>query len=173
MANEKSIEKILQQNSFEFVTGDLDLLYGRTYVRDNGDSFDIIEIVDLDSACGADGQIMVQARVTSFDYVDAKQHKSVQESHDTSSWLPDLARKDKNAARLAYAESIASYGIVDPAGYSASHFVAVFDRSYEKDARERWTSNRVFGWGYAAILRAVENATAACDYRGLPHDISD
>ena len=117
---------------------------------------------------------MVQARVTSFEWLSTQDHKSIQESFDTSSWLPDLARNNKNAARLAYAESVASYGKADPAGYGPNHFVAVFDRTYEKDAREHWTSNRVFGWGYAAILRAVENAIAACDScQVFPHEISD
>jgi len=72
--------------------------------------------------------------------------------------------------RLAYAHDIASYGIADEELY----FTAIFDREDYKDSRERW-GNIVPGWGYAAILRAIENAldTLVGGFVCLPHKITD
>lgn len=174
MSNEKGVRRLLEREGFIDVMSDVDLSYGGTFARDNGDYFDIIEIVDLDSASGAEGQILVSAKTVSFDYLSPSDHKSVQSCCDTKSYLPDIVRRaGKAIARLVYAVDIASYGKYDPAGNCASWFVAVLDREAFNDSREKW-GNRVNGWGWAAVTRAIENAIA-CHDNGyyLPHDILD
>ena len=170
MASQKTIERFLQQNDFTMIMGDIDLTYGQTWIRDNEYYFDIIEIVDLDSAAGASGQILVEAKTTSFDYLTPQDHKSVQSCMDCKCWLPRIARGNRAMGRLAYAADIASYGIADEHGWNT----AIFDRSDYRDSREKW-GRIVPGWGYAAIQRAIDNAMdwLVGGYVCLPHELSD
>ena len=150
------IRKDLEKAGFVEVMADVNLEYGGVFMRDH-DWFDVIRITGLDSACGADGQILVEALTTSFDYVRGKaQWQSILSFSDAKRYLTQshISKADK---RLLLAEAIVSYGIYDPASYSQSYFVAILDRKAHKDAREPWEAN-VKGWGYAAFRRAVNMA---------------
>ena len=138
---------------------DVSLQYGGMFIRDEQDYFDVIKITDLASACGADGQVMVEALVTSFDYLNKGELKSMLDFSDCKRVLTrkDIGKADK---RLLLAAEMISYGIYDLAtSYHGPQtpFVAILDRAGHRDSREKWEVN-VRGWGQAAFRRAVNLA---------------
>lgn len=164
MATQESIRALLKANGYEEMWGDVDLLYGATFLKASDTEpagaagwYDVIEIVDLDSACGADGQVMVTSRNTSFDYAHGKDLKRAVDCHGGLETLKHVARENKSDARKLLAVWLHGYGIADPNGYGDSDFVATVDREAHKHAKEPWESN-VQGWGMAALERAVEEA---------------
>lgn len=168
MANTKSIIRLLERNGFAEVCSDHSYPLQGTFVREVESApynvFDVIVATDLEGACGADGQVLVEAYSTCFDFARGREDwLNILSCMDTKSYLPGIAKKDRRIARLILASDFVQYGKSDPAGYGQSWWVAVSDREWEKDAREKWENNRVYGWGYAAIQRAVENCIAACN----------
>ena len=170
--NANGIEKYLTAEGFAMVTGDVNLEYGQTWVREYELEavFDVVEICDLDSAAGCEGQLLVTARQTWLPCAlepGRNRWLGILQCCDVKSWLPSIAKHDKQLARLAMAEACASYGWSDPAGYGIHEFVALdWEPHYHPenctlfDEQEKYT---VKGFGWAAVLRAIENAIAMCE----------
>jgi hypothetical protein len=155
------IRKDLENAGFVEVWADVDLAYGGIFIRDER-YFDVIRITDLASACGADGQVLVEALTTAFP-IDKHQLASVLSSQGYDS----LTHIDKEYRRVVLASAMVEYGLYDPQGYGQSYFVAILDRSDYNDAREKWEVN-VKGWGMAAFRRAVGAAIDLCDGYQIP-----
>lgn len=167
MQGDSAIRRDLKNAGFVEMWSDMNLTYGGMWVRPEERShdqvpnyYDVIEITDLDSACGADGQVLVTSRSTSFDYAHKGELKSAVASHGGEETIKRVAREDKAGARLLLAAWLAEYGIADPNGYGDGCFVATIDREAHKGAREPWEAT-VNGWGWAAFRRAVQEAIEA------------
>jgi len=170
----KRIEGFLRNEGFTMTTGDINLEFGQTWVRecdyDRG-IFDVVEIVDVDSAAGCDGQILVTARQTWMPNAlepGRDTWMDILQCCDIKSWLPAIAKHNKGFARLVMAGECVSYGWSDPAGYGIHEFVAIADHDVHWhpeeytlfDEQQRYT---VKGYGWAAVYRAVVNAIAMCE----------
>ena len=150
------IETILEKNNFVRV-------YENTYARDNGEkSFSVIEIIDLYDVSNTPGAL-VTAYETAYSYVS--DWKSIIECMDLHSYLPEVAKVDKAHARLALAVELVRYGVCDAAGLCASQFEAAAERGEHVSF-----GAQVKGYGHTALVRAIENAIAACNScMLLPH----
>ena len=171
--NAKGIEKHLTAEGFTMVMGDVNLEHGQTWIREYEHEaiFDVVEITDLDGAAGCEGQLLVTARQTWLPCAlepGSDTWKGILSCCDVKSWLPSIAKRDKQFARLAMAEACTSYGWSDPAGYGIHEFVAIADHDVHWhpeeytlfDEQQRYT---VKGYGWAAVYRAVVNAIAMCE----------
>ena len=172
--NAKRIEGFLRNEGFTMTTGDVNLEYGQTWVKESEYSpgcFDVIEIADLDGAAGCDGQLLVTARETWMPNAlepGRDTWMGILQCCDVRSFLPSIAKHDKQLARLVLAGECVSYGWSDPAGYGIHEFVAIVDHDVywhpEEytlfDEQQKYT---VKGFGWMAVYRAVVNAIAMCD----------
>lgn len=178
MTTDKQIINYLKAEGYTPMFYDVgDLSYGGVFVKPDEYeehncpvSFDIIEITDLDGVCGASGQVLVQAKSTSFDF-DSAQHGGMVKALDCCGdrdTLKAVAREDKRQAQLMLAVALDSYGISDPRGYGNGGIVAIVDRDSYNTVKgkhdEDWAKEDdnscevVEGWGKAALLRAVRRA---------------
>ena len=173
--NTKDLCKLLEREGYIEVYSDYSYPLQGTWIREvdgpPDNVFDVIQVTDLGNACGADGQTLVEAKSLSFGFArNRSDWLGLFSSMDTKrkdsngeNWLATIARDDKSLARLLLAYDFVHYGLSDPAGHGQSWWVAINDRIDEKEyAREHWTSNRVYGWGYTAIKRALDNALSTC-----------
>jgi len=170
--NARGIERHLTAEGFTMVMGDVNLEYGQTWLREyeNEGVFDVVEIVDLDGAAGCEGQLLVTARQTWLPHglsCNRATWLGILECMEVRSYLPAIAKQNKKLARLVMAEACASYGWSDPAGYGISEFIALdWEPHYHSDEYEIFDEEEkytVIGFGWAAVLRAVENAIAMCE----------
>lgn len=158
-----TIREELEAARFEELWADVNLEYGGMFIRegdklgDVAEYYDVITITDLASACGADGQIMVESRNTSYSYARGNALKSAVNCCGGVESLKATARIDKRAARLMLAGWLVEYGISDPNGYGDGAFIATLDYDAEENASESWSSN-VEGEGDAAFLKAIQEA---------------
>lgn len=157
------IRKDLESAGFVEVYADVDLEYGGIFIKDEKYWFDVIRITDLVSACGADGQIMVEALTTDFDQLDKNKLKSVLSFTDSKRLLTSKY-VTKAYKRLLLAADMVGYGLYDPVDnpYHGPNtpFIAILDRVDYRESREKWEVN-VKGWGQAAFRRAVNHAIDA------------
>jgi hypothetical protein len=76
--------------------GDVSLTNGGTFVRDQGHHFDVVEVVDIDSGCGARGMVLIDVGNT---YFDRKQIRAaVEDAGDRS--IYKLGRTTRAQSRL-------------------------------------------------------------------------
>lgn len=162
------IRKDLEKAGFVELCADIDLAYGGTFYReDYPNEFTVIQITDLDSATGADGQIMVETLYTSFDLLDSGNMRSVTDCSGVTEWLKSK-EWDREAKRAILLEAMIGYGLYDLAQDYAhgqlgvARYVAILDREMYKwnNPRDRWDVN-VKGWGMTAFRRAVNMAIDA------------
>lgn len=115
----------LKAAGFIEMCADVDLTYGGTFIRPVSysiaddrwpDYFDVIEITDLDGACGASGITMVELKTVSVNFTDPgdrRNYLSALECHGLSKRdIADIAKQQngKRKAQCEIAYLLQSYG---------------------------------------------------------------
>lgn len=131
------------------VCADVNLEYGGTFIRPVSyttnenrfpDYFDLIEIVDLDSACGASGVNLVELKSVSIDFTRPDERRNYQSALDCHGMskrdVADLARSaGKRAAQCMIAYILASYGSNTD---TENAWIAITDPSAAHGSREAY-----------------------------------
>ena len=129
-------------------TGGVDVSYGGLFVNLDGsqehDYLDGIEVVDLESATGADGLILIDFRTLLF-FQDKKKIKEALAFCGRS--LSDLRGNGKESILMELASSLNAYGHYDPwSDYYRRpvHFCLVYDYgpSSDKNTWDGWTVDK-------------------------------
>jgi len=102
-------------NSKWHYSGDVSISYGGLFVRDCGHYFDVVEVTDLDSACGADGLVLVETGSTSHEYYSRAEIRNAMRSCNGDDWrsLYRLGNLTREQSRLRVAEVLWQYGHKD------------------------------------------------------------
>lgn len=105
------VRSLLEERGYTEVWGDASLIpHGGLFVKEYAGSFEVVELVDLDSAAGVDDTMLLIKAAVSFK-LNRRMWLHMLDSMDTRAHLPDVARKDKAMARLVLAADIWSYGL--------------------------------------------------------------
>src|SRR5437660_10851021 len=94
-------------------TGDINLMHGGTFIRDEGHYFDFVEVTDLASACGADGLIEIQSGSTSHESRTREEITTALKScgpGDDFRSAYKLGQTNRQTSRLMVADTPGSYG---------------------------------------------------------------
>lgn len=125
--------------------GDVNLKYGgyfyRYDVNDKGFPYytDIIRVTDLDSACGADGLVMIE-KLTTFNYGNKARVKSALSCIGFD--LADLRGRGKSTILDIITDAFLAYGYYDPAGdYRRGDITVLVTADYTGN-KKSWD-----GWG--------------------------
>lgn len=90
---------------------DVDISYGATWVRDYGDYAEVIEIIDLDSATGAAGLVLVEEKSVGFYTRSLREAITRYKNADISVAAAEVTDRERHRARVW--EQLASYGYGD------------------------------------------------------------
>lgn len=94
-------------------SGDVSINYGGTYIRDRGYWFDVVEVIDLASACGADNMVLVETGNTFAGWRNREEIRHALDSEGYEDDMYKLGATTREQSRLRIAYALWSYGHKD------------------------------------------------------------